>query len=335
MKKGIYLSIVILVFGHFGCGPQPGLPTGIATQKSTAEHQKQPRSRLVILHDISLAQSFRDLAKSFEKTHPSIEVQLEGAAGLLVARKVSDMGRRADIVAVTDYRTIQRVLLSKLCEWYVCFALDEMVIAYTQQSNRRDKIRQSNWFRVVTEKDVTMGLAEPATDPCGYRTKMVFQLASSFYHSRVRGRKIVEILNNPPRKAIVRPTALELLPLLQTGTIDYMFTYRSLAEQHNLMYVRIKDLLNLSAPHMVRFYRKAKVKIPSTKAGEESTELAGEPIVYAFTMMKDCKNTKEARLFADYLIGPEGARVLAQSHQRVIAGGRMGFTTTGQPLLGE
>ena len=330
MKKAIYLLTVFLLLAHQGCGPVPPSPQMVPKAEKT-----EKSSELVILHDISLAQSFKELAKSFEKSHPTIKVRLEGAAGLLVARKVSDMGRRADIVAVTDYRTIQRVLLPKLCEWYVCFAHDEMVVAFTQQSTRRDKIRSSNWFRIVTEKDVTMGLAEAATDPCGYRTKIVFQLAESYYRSKVRGKRISELLNNPPRKPIVRPTTMELLPLLQTGAIDYIFTYRSVAEQQNLMYVRMKELLNLSAPHMVRFYRRAKVKIPANQAGGEATEQAGEPIVYAFTMMKECKNTKEARLFADYLIGPEGARVLALSHQKVIAGGRMGFTSTGQPLFGE
>ena len=329
MKKAIFLVMVMLL-AHQGCGPVPQPPK--TTPKATTTKR---RGELVILHDISLAQSFKELAKSFEESHPTIKVRLEGAAGLLVARKVSDMGRRADIVAVTDYRTIQRVLLPKLCEWYVCFAHDEMVVAFTQQSTRRDKIRSSNWFRIVTEKDVTLGLAEPATDPCGYRTQIVFQLAESYYRSKVRGKRISELLSNPPRKPILRPTTMELLPLLQTGAIDYIFTYRSVAEQQNLMYVRMKELLNLSAPHMVRFYRRAKVKIPATKTDEKSTEHAGEPIVYAFTIMKECKNTKEARLFADYLIGPEGARVLALSHQRVIAGGRMGFTSTGQPLFGE
>ncbi len=329
MKTLSYMLATLLVFVLLGCGAPPEL------QQSGQKQVVEDKTELVILHDVSLSRSFEELAPSFEKSHPTIKVRLEGAAGMLVARKVSDVGRKADIVAVTDFRTIQRVLLPKLCEWYVCFALDEMVIAYTQQSNRREKMEKRNWFRVLTEKDVTMGLASPATDPCGYRTLMVFQLAELFYRSKIRGRAISEILQNPPRKPVIRPTTLALLPLLQTGTIDYLFTYRSVAEQHNLMYVRLKELLNLSAPRLVRYYGRVKVNIPPTETSKSARELRGEPIVYAFTVLKESKHLKEARLFADYLIGPKGAEVLAKSHQQVIRGGRIGFTSTGQPMLGE
>jgi len=286
-----------------------------------------PRELLAFVDD-SLTRSFERLARRFETLHPDCTIRIEGSPGLVAVRKVAELGRRADLVAVADYRVIQRQLMPNHAEWYVCFARNEMVVAYSHQSPHVDELKENNWYRVVNHDDVTYGYPDPATDPCGYRTKLVWQLAERYYRASVRGMAITSAFAAPLRRPVVRPSTSSLLPLLQTGAVDYVFTYRSVAEQQNLPYLRLKDMVNLGAPNLTRFYGQASVTVPGFPE-----PIVGEPIAYAFTIPTAAPNAGDVRLFADFILGSGGAELLAADHQDVIPGGRMGFTEQGKPLL--
>src|SRR5262245_38948276 len=54
----------------------------------------------------------------------------------------------------------------------------------------------------------------------------------------------------PHGSKFMRPKSAELLPLLEIGQIDYLFSYRSVAQQHQLKYVALPDEINLSAENL-------------------------------------------------------------------------------------
>ena len=45
----------------------------------------------------------------------------------------------------------------------------------------------------------------------------------------------------------IRPKETDLLALLEAGEIDYLFIYRSVAQQHGLKMILLDDAMNLKA----------------------------------------------------------------------------------------
>src|SRR6185503_18609137 len=86
-----------------------------------------------------------------------------------------------DVVAVADYGVIAKLLLPQYASWYVTFASNAMVLAYTERSSGAAGITGENWWRVLLRKDVRWGSSDPNLDPNGYRALMVAQLAEAHY----------------------------------------------------------------------------------------------------------------------------------------------------------
>ena len=59
----------------------------------------------------------------------------------------------------------------------------------------------------------------------------------------------------------MRPKEVDLIPLLETGQLDYVFIYKSVCEQHHLPYVALPDQINLGSPAYADFYKQATLKI--------------------------------------------------------------------------
>ena len=147
-------------------------------------------SKLVVFHAGSLAGPMQDLAAEFEKLHPEVEVLREASGSMVAARKVSELGRKADVIALADSNVIERLLIpgspgamgsGKHADWYLNFARNRMVIAFTERSKYANEVDADNWYRILARKDVRFGRSDHNLDPCGYRTLMLWQLADMFY----------------------------------------------------------------------------------------------------------------------------------------------------------
>ena len=140
-----------------------------------------PPDRLVIFHAGSLSVPLEAVEKEFKKIEPSVDVRRESAGSVESARKITELHREADILAVADYKVIEDILIPAFASWSVIFARNHMVIAYTDRSRFADEINSSNWYEILLRKGVEYGRSDPDKDPCGYRTLMVWQLAERFY----------------------------------------------------------------------------------------------------------------------------------------------------------
>ncbi len=285
----------------------PACQGGVAP---TAEPEEQ---KLVVFHAGSLTVPMEALTAAFAKEHPGVVFETEASGSRTAARKVSELGREADLVLSADYTVIDHLLIPDYASWNIRFARNTMVIVYTEKSKFADEINAENWYEILLRDGVVYGHSDPDADPCGYRTLMVWQLAESYYEQP----GLYEALEThcPPEN--VRPKAVELLALLESGDMDYAFEYRSVALQHGLLYVELPDALNLGSVDFADFYAQAKVEVSGTEPGTTITQV-GSPIVYGVTIPKNAPHPELAIEFVKFLIGPEGQRIMEENGQMPI-----------------
>ena len=261
----------------------------------------QPSGKLVIFHAGSLSVPFAAMEKAFEAKYPDVDVQRQAGGSTKLARMISEVGKKADIMASADYVVINKNLIPKFADWNVRFASNRMVLCYTDQSKLADTINKDNWYEVLTKKDVVWGHSDPNLDPCGYRACMVLQLAEKFYKIPGLEQRLVD---NRPAKNI-RPKSVELISLLQSGHMDYAWEYRSVAVQHGLKFVELDPHLNLGDYKFTPFYKQAVVKVTGKKPGT-FIDRKGKSITYGITMLKNARNPEAAEAFLKYFFSPEG-----------------------------
>ncbi len=267
-------------------------------------------NRLVIFHAGSLALPFKEICEAFEKKHPGVEVFREIAGSRECARKITDLHKPCDVMASADYAVIDTLLIPDYADWNIRFAGNEMIIAFRKDSRGADRINKNNWYEVLMRDDVVFGRSAPNLDPAGYRTVLLTKLAEIFYAEP----NLSENLLSKNLKYIY-PMSAELLALLEVGELDYIFTYRSVAEQHNLHYITLPDEINLSRPDLSEFYRRASVRLVGRERGNFITRV-GEPIVYGVTIPKNAPNPELARAFLSLLLDKNrGLEMLQQNGQ--------------------
>ena len=265
--------------------------------------------KLVIFHAGSLAVPLRQVSALFEKGHPGVRVQAEAAGSRDSARKVSDLGRACDVMALADYRVADELLIPEHADFNIRFAGNELAIAYSTRSRHADIITPENWPQVLLREDAAYGRADPNRDPCGYRTEMAFQLAERHYRLPGLNEKLLA-----KDARFIRPKETDLLALLEIGEIDYLFIYRSVIRQHGLKMVSLPDEVNLRAPEKAKLYSSAKVSITGAKPGEFSPQ-SGEPIVYSVTIPRNAPHRALAEEYVALLLSPEGQAVMAANGQ--------------------
>ncbi|MDH7486360.1 MAG: tungstate ABC transporter substrate-binding protein WtpA [Anaerolineae bacterium] len=266
--------------------------------------------RVIIFHAGSLTAPVKALAEAFQARHPNVSFQTEAAGSRTTARKVSELGRQADLVMSADYTVIDNLLIPDFATWNIRFARNEMVIAYTDRSRYADEINPDNWYDILTREGVVYGHSDPDADPCGYRTLMVWQLAERFYNAPGLYQKLDQLC--PPEN--VRPKETDLIALLQSGDMDYAFEYRSIAVQHDLRFVELPEEVNLCCLEQADFYRQARVEITGGEPGAKTT-VVGEPIVYGLTIPKNAPRPDLAIEFVRFLLGPEGQAIMEAQGQ--------------------
>lgn len=282
------------------------------TPGSVAEAAAAPE--LIIFHAGSLSVPFRDISAAFKKKHPNVQIKAEAAGSRDSARKISDLGRGCDVMGAADCEVIDELLVPKHAPFNIRFATNELAIAYTSRSRYGDRINSRNWHEILLRDDVNFGRADPNRDPCGYRTLMAFQLAEKHYGKRGLARALAD----KDGARFIRPKETDLLALLESGEIDYLFIYRSVIAQHKLKLLRLPDQVNLSSPAFAGFYRQASVRITGARPGQFTT-LAGAPIVYGVTIPANTPNRAMAEAWVALLLSPQGRRIMQRNGQGVLS----------------
>ncbi|WP_461866709.1 tungstate ABC transporter substrate-binding protein WtpA [Thermococcus sp.] len=316
MKRTLVLiSLVLLAVVAAGC------------VETTSEE------KLIIFHAGSLSIPFKDLENEFaayakKNLRTSVTFQDEASGSVKAVRKVTDLGKKADIVATADYTLIPQMLVPNYTDFYVLFATNEIVIAFTSKSKYVNEIDSNNWYEILAKPDVSFGFSDPNQDPCGYRSVMVTKLADIYY-----GKPIFETLIEKntniiasgthiyapkeiqvkTKRIVIRPKETDLTGLVESGSLDYYFIYKSVAEQHHLRYIELPAEINLEDFKKASYYGQVSITIGST-----GKTIKAKPIVYGVTALRDAPNKKLALEFLKYLLSEKGKEVFQKNYQDFI-----------------
>ena len=265
---------------------------------------------LVVFNAGSLAYPLRELLRAFQAGHPKVVPAQENSGSVEAARKLTELGKIPDVLGVADYNVIPALLIPAHASWYVTFARNAMVLAYAPESRGAGEINGQNWWRVLLRSGVRTGRSDPALDPNGYRVLMVTQLAERHYREPGLAARLLAAMPN----RFMRPKEADLTALLEAGELDYIWTYRSIAETNRLEYVTLPREVDLSDPALAAVYAAVRVRVPgSRRASGDSVEFRGEPILYALTIPHAAPHPRTAVAFAKFVLSPEGSAILRRS----------------------
>jgi len=272
--------------------------------------QIQAGQKLIIFHAGSLAIPFKQICGAFIRNNPGVEVIREAAGSRTCARKIADLERPCDIMASADYTVIEKLLIPEYANWNISFATNEMAIMYRPDSRYAKDVNGHNWYKILLKKDVEYGHSDPNSDPCGYRSQLVWQLAEKYYqlpglYNRLKS-------GCPLRN--IRPKETDLIALLEAGQLDYLFIYRSVCLQHHMPFVELPEHINLGSFKYADFYRQATIKITGKMPGSFVVK-QGKPMVYGVTIPKNSPNPQLAIQFLTFLLGNEGQQIMDQNGQ--------------------
>ncbi len=286
--------------------------------------QQLNKQSITIFHAGSLSMPLKELSNEFKKKY-NVDVKLESSGSVMAIRKITDLGKKADIIAVADY-TLLRDLYPEYVDFYIAFAKNEIVLCYTDKSRYSDEINANNWYNILNEKDVRFGFSNPNIDPCGYRTLMALKLADDYYGKNIFEKLIINHTNiksngslivvpknvKTDGKIVLRDKSVDLVALLESGCIDYAFEYKSVALQHKLKFVELPDEIDLG--NISIDYN---VSVLIWKGGDKLVQEA-EPIIYGVTILKNSENRELAEKFLDLMLGEEGREIFKKNYQEFL-----------------
>lgn len=278
---------------------------------------------IVVLHAGSLSVPFAEIEKVFEEKYPQYDVQREPSGSIAAARKVTDLGRAADVMGSADYQVIDAMLIPNNAKFNAQFATNEMVLAYTDKSKFAKEINDKNWTDIFMKEGVVVGHSNPNLDPCGYRSMLVTMLAEKYYVKPGLYQALFnygdhyEVGEENPKKVVVRPKETDVLGLLEAGQYDYLFIYKSVADQHHLKYVTLPEAISLKSAKYDNVYSEVSFNIDGKKPGEVEKQV-GAPMVYGLSIFENAKspaNKAGAVAFVNFILSPEGQAIMKKNGQ--------------------
>lgn len=331
--KIISVLLILIIFTGLGCiGDQTENGNKDPVENASGNAPAGKGDILTIFHAGSLSVPFEELEAEFEAQHSGVDVQREAAGSAQSIRKITELGKNADILASADYALIPSMMMPEYSDWYAAFARNQMILAYTNDSRYGDEINTENWYEVLRRPDVRYGFSNPNDDPAGYRSQMVTQLAEFYYNdsqiyddlilnntgmtvtTEENGTTLIRVpaseeISPNTKKIMLRSMEVELCSALETGEIDYLYIYRSVAEQHGYKYVELPPQIDLSSLDYADNYAKVQVQMVN---GEVVT---GSPIVYGVTIPKNAKNPELAVEFVKLLLEEPGQQIFIKNGQ--------------------
>jgi molybdate/tungstate transport system substrate-binding protein len=307
----------------------------------------QNRRILKVLCAASLLYPIDRAAQAFESSNPDVGVQVEGHGSIQVIRQVTELGEKADVLMVADCSLIPTMMYDttmpesnqSYANWYIRFSTNSIVLAYSNHSRNAGVISASNWFSTLLQKDVRFGFPNPMIDALGYRALMTIQLAEAYYHNDsifhsmitenfdpplscvsegARSNIIVPDVQQPKSdKVVLRPSGIELIPLLQTGSIDYCFLYLSTARQYGFSYVQLPDQINLGNPQYESNYEQVHIEFEHQRFGTIGLDRDGKTIYYGLTIPNNSLNPDLAVKFAEYIMSGEGRTIFTYCYHPI------------------
>ncbi|MGD0979030.1 MAG: tungstate ABC transporter substrate-binding protein WtpA [Candidatus Bathyarchaeia archaeon] len=302
---------------------------------------------LKVLCADSLLYPLERVETAFESSHPNVDVELEGHGSIQVIRQVTELGAEADVLMVADcslipsmmYNTTMPGTNQSYADYYIRFAGNSIVLAYTNQSKYAGEINSTNWYSILMRPDVKFGFPNPLIDALGYRALMTIQLAETYYGNNTIFHELVTDNFDPPISSVpdgsnftiivpavqvpkgdnvvMRASSVELIPLLQSGSIDYCFLYMSNARQYGLGYVELPDEINLGNHQYEQDYQCVAVTFEQQRFATVNMDREGETVYFGLTIPANARHPDVAVEFVKFVLSQEGKDVFQSCWQPV------------------
>jgi molybdate/tungstate transport system substrate-binding protein len=295
IRPSIRMGMFALMFvGVIGCG----------TNKTTSV------SPISVLYAGSLTTTMEHkLAPNFQKT-TGVKVNGEGAGSSELAQEMKSGLRQPDVFISASPSVNETLLMGTanhhLVNWYLTFARDQLVIAYSPSSRFAPMLKAASkghtvWYSVLEEQGFRLGRTDPKLDPKGASSVILCELAEKTYHlpglaNRLLGGSVENTKQVFPEQS--------LLAQLESGQMDAVIAYRHEAVDWKLPFVTLPQSINLGSPADAKVYARASVR---TAKGMVTR---GAPIVFTVTIPSTVTHQSGAQSFVNYLISGEGHALL-------------------------
>jgi molybdate/tungstate transport system substrate-binding protein len=264
--------------------------------------RKQDRS-VSVLYAGSLATVMENgLGPAFAK-NSGLEYQGEAQGSLGAAQMIHDHLRSPDVFISADPSVNENVLMGskngELVTWFLTLASSQLVLAYNPTSKFADKFQAAAagtipWYEVLKTPGLRFGRGDPRTDPKGYRTLFLFDLAGKHYQRP----ELPGLLGDPINPDQVFPETV-LLARVQSGQFDAGIFYKHEVVAHKLPFVSFPPEISLGDPKFAVFYAQASYMTPS---GEK---VSGAPILFTITIPKAAVHKLAAEAFVRFLLSSD------------------------------
>jgi molybdate/tungstate transport system substrate-binding protein len=286
------LGVLALSLGLGACGPD-------ASSRSDGP--------LVVYNAASITRPMRAVLDSFAQRTGARYVQ-ESASSLELVRKLTEVHSVPDVLALADPDLFAALLEPAFTSWHALFGRNRIVLAYTPRSRGAADVARGRWWEVLERPGVQVGRSDPNTDPSGYRTLLVWQLAARHYGVPDLEARMLRAA--PARN--VRPRESDQVALLQAGELDYIWTYENLAALMSLSYLKLPDAVDLGNPADSAVYAVASTRVLGKGAGD-TLIVRGRPILFGVSIPRDSPHAALAERFVAYLLSAEGRRILRRT----------------------
>jgi molybdate/tungstate transport system substrate-binding protein len=258
---------------------------------------------MTIFHAGSLAPPFSAAEPEFEDEY-DVDVTREAKGSVASTQKITQQGRSADVLGVSDFRLIRDRVLSEYGDWYAVFTTNSMSIQYREDSPGADDISADNWWEVLSRDGVTIGHSDPAVDPGGYRAVMTQQLGKEeFDGERLYDEQTYQALRN--NSTVPTGTETNLEGQLKSGELDYVFYYQSISTSADLPFIDLQSEVDLSKANSeyAEHYANAEVET-------ESGTFTGAPIAYGMTVPSVANAPERGAQWVEYFATDPGRTIL-------------------------
>jgi molybdate/tungstate transport system substrate-binding protein len=312
---------------------------GIGIYGYTAYANYSQKGTVTIYAASSLAGQMNATATKFKSEHPNVNVQIKYGGSSDLINQITTLNQSVDIMASADYGLISTQMMPKYASYNLQYARNQMVLAYTDKSKNSSQINGDNWYQILSQSNVTIGLADPNSAPAGYRGVMMIQLANTYYNNSTIFNNLIgqdtaitstnnstnyvissPTSTNPTSKIVVRPAVGDLMPVLESGACDYALVYKSDAEQQassGVKFVTLPNELQLSNTSYLSTYQN--YKIIQNSGTNKSKNVTLTPIVYGITVLNNAPDKQLANEFLQLLLSPTGVNITQSNFQDPIS----------------
>ncbi|MBA3914988.1 MAG: substrate-binding domain-containing protein [Acidobacteriales bacterium] len=239
----------------------------------------------------------KGLAPGFAATGKGT-VQGESLGSLAAADSIRNNSKKPDVFISAD----RQINLSKLMfpvngsriAWYVSLATSELVVAYNPRSTFAAQFADAAklpWYKVLASPGLHFGRSDPATDPLGYRTLFLFNLAAKHYQQP----ELAKFLAGAPNSSQISVEG-DLPNRLQSGQLDAAVLYKFQAVLAKLPFVTLPPEINLGDQKMAKAYATESYTTPS------GIRIPGAPITFTATVPENAAHYDAAVQFVDYAV---------------------------------